>query len=914
MKNVFIAILLFLFFQLPAMNIVKMTCEMAESPLLVTALQPRFGWQLESPEQGASQSAWRLCLFADNNGKKIPVWDSGKMISGQSQLVPYAGKKLLPGTRYFWRVKVWDENRKPSGWSNWAEFTTAPDPTSLDAQWIGAINHRDARIPVGKIFPTSEFPTEEYKNTWNNIDSLSRKSILLRKSFKTEKEIRRAVAYVCGLGHYDLTLNGQKAGDSEFAPLWSDYQKTVYYNACDVTSILKKGENAVGVLLGNGFYNEQGGRYVKLKVSYGAPTLFFKLKIDYRDGTTEEIKSGADWKYSLSPVTFNSLYGGEDYDARLEHKGWDQSGFDDGDWKPVVVQDAPAGKLTAQTALPVKIMEHYGVKSFKKLSRAEIDSASRKSKRKIGSSTLVFDMGQNLAGFPEITVCGKRGDQITLVVAESLTEEGAANQRQTGRQHLYQYTLKGDGDETWHPRFSYYGFRYIQVEGVVNPDMENPQELPVLKRIRSCFVYNSVPQVASFECSDTIFNKAHGLIANAVKSNMQAVFTDCPHREKLGWLEQIHLNGPGLMYNYDLANFSPKIMRDIADAQYPDGAIHTTAPEYTLFQGPGMDDFAESPEWSSTFMVLPWLQYQYYGDDSLIRQYYPRMKKYVDYLAAKAKGHILSHGLGDWYDYGDFRAGFSKNTPVPLVATAYYYYDLKNLSRAAEMLGNEADKAIYSSLAEEVRLAFNKHFFNRGTWQYGSGSQTSNAMPLYFDMVDPEYREAVLANLVADIKAHNNRLTTGDVGTRYLFMTLAENGLNELMFKMNSHEDAPGYGFQLKFGATTLTEQWDPRQGASWNHFMMGHIDEWFFSSLAGIRAGAPGFKEIIIQPQSVGNLRFVNASFESLYGRIAVSWKKEAGRFFLSVEIPVNCTAKIFLPGESEARVTGSGKFDFEL
>lgn len=780
--------------------------------------------------------------------------------------------------------------------------------------WIGAIRADSAHIPAGKRFLSWEIGTPEYKAIWKNIDPISRKSIILRKSFVVKKEIKEAVTSICGLGHYEFSINGKKVGDGEFAPFWSDYDKTVYYNTFDVTSHLKKGENVFGVLLGNGFYNAQGGRYNKLKVSFGAPTLLFKTIIRYTDNSTEEIVSDGSWKYSFSPITFNDIYGGEDYDARLEQKGWDKAGFNDTSWKSVVIQDAPKGKLIAQKGDPIKIMEKLNFER-KKVTYLFRDNLGKLTKTPPsggrGVSALVFDMYQNLAGFPEITVNGKKGDSIILFVGESVFPEGVVDQRQTGRPHFYTYILKGEKDETWHPRFSYYGFKYIQVEGAVLKGDKNPRKLPVLKDIKSCFVYNSAPQISTFECSNELFNKTHTLIQKAIQSNMQGVFTDCPQREKLGWLEEVHLNGPVLMYNYNLSAFMPKVMQDIADAQQPNGMVPTIAPMYNIFGNEkGFDEFGDSPEWGSTLNILPWMYYDFYGDSTLIVNYYQNMRRYVDYLTMRSENHILSFGLGDWYDYGDFKAGYSRNTPLPLVATAYYFHDLTLLVKAAKMVGNKYDEEYYRQLSEVVRTAINAKFFNPETKQYGTGSQTANAMAVYMEIVEPENRQAVLDNLVKDIKAHGNRLTTGDIGNRYLFQTLATNGLNELMYTMFNHDEAPGYGFQLKFGATTLTEQWDPRRGASWNHFMMGQIDEWFFASLAGIQIDPanPGMQHFIIKPEVVGDLKFVKASTKTKYGIISVDWKLEGMNFSMTVNVPKNCSADIYLPGKTIPETVNGG------
>lgn len=900
----------------------RLTCEMQEGMVIVEGY-PRLGWAMSSSENGTRQTAYQVEIREACTGRS--VWNSGKVKSSQSQLISTQEADIhrYSPYSYVWRVRVWDETDAPSEWSREAKFRLAPEGFS-SAKWIGAITREDARLPEGRRFHGAELKKPEVKAAWAAVDTLAKKSICLRREFRTDKKVVEATASVCGLGFYEFSLNGKKVGDSEFAPLWSDYDKSVYYNTYDVTELLQKGENVAGVLLGNGFYNVQGGRYRKLLISFGAPTLLFSLVINYEDGTRETIYSDNDWKYDLSPITFNCIYGGEDYDARREQKGWNKIGFNDRQWRPVVVQEAPKGMLRPQKAAPVKIMERYDIQKVTKLTPEQILSACKSTKRTVDPSAFVLDMGQNLAGFPEITVRGKRGQKVTLIVAEALTDEGACNQRQTGRQHYYEYTLKGEGDETWHPRFSYYGYRYIQVEGAVLKGQKNPGKLPVLKNIQSCFVYNSARKVSTFECSNPIFNAAHRLIEKAVRSNMQSVFTDCPHREKLGWLEQVHLNGPGLLYNYDLTAFAPQIMRNMADAQHANGAMPTTAPEYVVFEGPGMDAFAESPEWGGALVIFPYMYYETYGDDSLIKKYYQNMRRYVDYLSTRADRHILSFGLGDWYDYGDFRAGFSRNTPVPLVATAHYYMSVDYLIKAASIVGNDYDVRYYSSLAYDIMVAFNERFLNYDTAQYGTGSQCSNALPLFLRLtqsaghqgiyeMDHRLNRKVFMNLVKDVEAHGNRLTTGDVGNRYLIQTLANYGADELIYKMFNHEEAPGYGFQLKFGATTLTEQWDPRQGSSWNHFMMGQIDEWFFNSLAGIRPYVKnGYQIVGVAPKPVGDLKYVKCSYDTPYGVIAVNWTHENGTFTLNLSVPVNTTAVVTLPGEKEPKEVQSGTYQF--
>lgn len=901
-RRFFLALLILTALQINAkLTVTKLTCNY-QSGLAVTRGDIRLGWQMTSDVNNDSQTAYQITVYENVTNKK--VYASGKVKSDRSQLISLPA--LKPNAHgYYWEVRVWDAKGTASETSRRQYIRVVP--AELGGKWIGAITKKDAKLPEGR-FSNSVFKKDEFKQKWADTDTLSAKSIIMRKEFKAGKrKVTDAVVYVSGLGHYELKINGTKVGDAEFAPLWSEYDKTVYYNVYDVTPLITRGGNAVSVLLGNGFFNVQRiGRYSKLQTSFGAPQLMFRMDINYDDGSSQTILSDADWKYSLSPITFNSIYGGESYDARLVQEGCEKAGFDDSKWRKAVIVEGPKGTLTPQTVQPVKLMERYGISSWKPVPADSLASASKATKRDIAPSVFVADMGQNLAGFPEITVKGRRGQKVTLLVAEKLTRQGVCDQKQTGRQHYYEYTLGGNGEETWHPRFSYYGFRYIQVEGAVLEGQPNPDNLPVLTRLNSCFVYNSAEEVSSFECSNPLFTKTHRLIERAERSNMQSVLTDCPHREKLGWLEQDHLCGPSLLYNYDMTNYAPKVIRDITDTQKKDGMVPTTAPQYVSFG----NLFDDSPEWGSTLIILPFMYYDMYGDSTLITDNYTAMRRYADYLTSRADNGIVSHGLGDWYDYGPWRAGFSKNTPIPLVATAHYILDLRLVADAARMTGNMADAEKYSVMASEVTSAFNKEFYKPDSCTYGTGSQASNALPLFLGLAG-DNKQAVLKSLVEDIKAHGNRLTTGDVGNRYLFQTLAENGLNELLYTMLNHYETPGYGFQLNHGATTLTEQWDPRQGTSLNHFMMGQIDEWLFKTLGGIRnmPGTHGLRHLLIAPTLVGDLQYVKASTASLYGKIAVDCSKTS----LTVEIPVGSDATVVLPDGSKKHV-GSGRHTFNL
>ncbi len=733
-----------------------------------------------------------------------------------------------------------------------------------NAQWIGAITQKDARLPVGRNYTGAKLKEPAVKAAWAAVDTLAYRSIFLQRNITLNGPVRQATAYVCGLGFYELAINGRKIGDSEFAPLWSDYDKSVFYNIYDVTqTITSQGNSPVRlqVLLGNGFYCEPGLRYAKMKIAFGPPTLLFRLHIVYEDNTEEDIVSDGSWQWALSPITFNSIYGGEDYDARLEVG----SLKDEGRWKPVVVQEAPQGVLRRQMAEPVKIMERYAVKDTLR-----------------HDSILVLDMGQNLSGFPEITVEGKRGQYLKLTPGETLTKEGLVNQKQTGRPHYYTYIIKGGTTETWHPRFSYYGYRYLQLEG----DQE------VLKKVESCFVYNSAKKTGAFECSNPLFNDTYRLIDRAIRSNWQAVWTDCPHREKLGWLEQDWLNGEGLVANYDCRSMIEQTMQNIADAQFSNGALPEIAPNLCIFEGSWAPPFLESPEWGGAFIALPFLYKDFYGDDRIVTHYKPVMKRYVDYLATQDSCYILRQGLGDWYDYGPGRAGFAQNTPMPLVSTAHYYW---------------WNHLLQEPRADSIKAAFIREFYNPQTHRFATGSQCAQAIALEMDLIPEGHRAAVLAQLIDDIHRHGDRLTTGDVGNRYLFNALIHNGQQELLYKMLNHYDVPGYGYQVKLGHTTLTEQWNPEHGASMNHFMMGHLNNLLVPYILGIWRHGDHYE---IAPHPVGDLTWCKGRMDD----VIVSWHLDGDTFVLDVDNPAAHRAIVQLPFSGKREVIGQGRHTYSV
>jgi hypothetical protein len=532
------------------------------------------------------------------------------------------------------------------------------------------------------------------------------------------------------------------------------------------------------------------------------------------------------------------------------------------------------------------------------------------------TGSYLYDFGQNASGIIELKVKGKKGQEVRLIPSELINKQKLANQKASGWPYYFSYTLKGDGVETWRPLFTYYGFRYVQVEGAV-PANEKPGDLPQIVSLEMLHTRNSTPEVGHFECSNDLFNKINSLIVWAIRSNLQSVLTDCPHREKLGWLEQTLLMGGGIHYNYDLYQLYSKQVEDMIEAQTGDGLVPDIAPEYVVFD----KGFRDSPEWGSASVVLPWMIYKWYGDISVMQKAWPMMVKYVEYLKSKSKNNIVSHGLGDWFDYGPKEPGPAQLTPMALTATSIYYYDLKLLTEMAGLLGKNDEQQRLAKWSNEVKDSFNKEFFNPKTCVYSTGSQTAMSMPLCFGMVDESLRSKVVANLVDTIKTHNKALTAGDVGFHYLVQALTEGGASQLLFEMNNRDDVPGYGFQLKKGATALTESWPALEEVSNNHLMLGHIMEWFYTGLGGISQSenSTAYKEIVIHPDMVGDITHTKSSYQSPYGLISTEWTKKEGKLSLNVSIPVNTSARIYLPASDIKKVKESGRSienskDFQL
>lgn len=839
-------------------------CNAAAQPMAVEDATPRLEWHLTAahPEmRGVGESAYRVLVASSRrllDEGRGDMWDSGRVASGDSFGVVYRGKALAAEKTYFWKVMLWDDRGEAAPWSSVSSWTMAPQQWA--AKWIAE---------AGTTNETAEMP-------------------LFRRRFAVKHRLTRAMLYVSALGQGEVHLNGAKVGNAELAPSWTDYRKTIRYEAYDVTAILRAGENAVGVMVGNGMFNvvKTPHRYTKLVNSFGRPMVMLQMRLTYADGTTETVVSDGSWKAAAGPITFSSTYGGEDYDATKEQAGWDTAAFNDSAWQQVAVVDGPGGKLATEVAPPIKMMKTY----------APVKTTEVK------PGVVVYDLGQNFAGWPDIKVRGAEGAVVKMIPGELLNADGTVSQRSSGGPQWFSYTLKGSGVEEWHPRFSYYGFRYVQVEW--------PAGKGAVVSLIGDAVHTSSPAAGEFASSNEMLNRIHHLIVMAMQNNSVSLFTDCPHREKLGWLEETHLVAPGLIFNTDLHGLFAATEKNMADAQKADGMVPTTAPQYTVFAKQGYGVFDDSPEWGSASILAAWSAYRAYGDLGELQRDYPMMQRYVNFLESKAKDGIVAYGLGDWYDIGPGGPGFGKQTTLGVTATLMLYQDAMTMAKIAKLLDKPQDAAGYEALASRTGAAFNARFWNASTGQYDKGSQTANAMPLELRLVPEAQRADVLEHIVADIHAHNDHVTTGEVGYPYMLRALMAAGRSDVLMAMMMRKDPPSYGSQLEAGATSLTEAWDANPHSSQDHFMLGGAEEWFYRGLGGITFDLSQKRDerIVIHPAIVDGVSWVKCSYRSKLGEIKSGWKKSGSTLTMDVTIPAGATATVWVPASIATNVTESG------
>jgi hypothetical protein len=887
----------------------SLRCHFSAAPLGIDEPQPRLFWTLDSPQRAQHQTAFQILAATSReqlDADRADLWDSGKTLSAETAHVRYAGRPLASSQQIFWKVRCWDQDDRVSRWSQPASWT------------MGLLHSND------------------WQGSWIGLPDTNAPSLLLRHEFVARPGLSRALIHVCGLGQYELTLNGKKAGRDILSPGWTRYNRTCLYDTRDLTSLVRNGTNAIGLFLGNGMYRVTGGRYAKFKGSFGPLQAIALIQLEYRDGATNTLFTDPQWQAAPGPITFSCMFGGEDFDARLFPKGWDIPGFDASHWSSAAPLPGPGGQLrgfcaAAPAISTFEVFKPAGVAPvFQSAAREENPDQSPASASSNSPSQLtnrpeiaisVYDFAQNASIMPQLKAHGPAGSSIRIRPGELLLTNGLISRFTCGKrgEAYWTYTLSGQGQETWFPKFFYHGSRYLQVERLPAP---GGQTLPIVDKLEAVAIRSTSPAAGDFSCSSDLFNRTRKLVLWAQRNNFMSILTDCPHRERLGWLEQYHLNGPALRYEFDPAQLYTKCMGDMADSQLENGLVPNIAPEYTVFK----EGFRDSPEWGSACVLVPWQQYLWSGDLDLLRRSYPTMQRYQAHLQSLADtNHIVSQGLGDWFDLGPNKPWTAQLTPIPLTATAFYYYDTLLLSRIAEILSTPSqpagvaqtflsalrDATNYAAQAAQIRASFNQAFFNPTTRQYAAGSQTGNAIPLVMGLAETSNRTDVLRAIVADVRQRTNSLTSGDIGYRYLLRALAEGGRSDVIFDMNHQSERPGYGYQLKLGATSLTESWDARPTTSQDHFMLGQITEWFYHDLAGIQpdASGPGFSKIILKPQPVGNLTSASATYRSIRGPITSEWKRNDAKFQLHVRIPANTTATVWVPCAGNSAVLEGGK-----
>lgn len=745
---------------------------------------------------------------------------------------------------------------------------------------------------------------------WGRIQPAPHLLPIARRSFSVSKPIRRAVVYVAGLGHYRLYVNGRPAHDTMLDPPWSKYEKTIFYNTFDVTSLLRKGENALGMMLGKGYYSTWGDRRI-FTGAYDRPLCtILQARIEFEDGTHQALCTDESWKWRAGPYLHNAIIGGCDYDARKLPPDWASPRCEDQSWHAAKEIEPQLGKLIAAQSPPLR--------TFNLLHPRNIDEPE--------PGKYIYDFGQNASAIVRLRVKGRPGQSFRLVYAEQRLGAtphrndgtGLVDQSGIGSPNYIQYTCRGGEEETWQSELFYTGFQYIQLEDAVPAGRPNPEGKPEVLELCSVHLHADAPAVGKFTCSDKSYQKIDRMIDWAIRSNLSHVITDCPQREKLGYLEVLHLMWPSIAMLYDLSVFGPKTCLDMRDTRDASGMVPTVAPSITPtgFQWGDIENpFTYTPEWGAAGALVPWYLYQWYGDKRALGQNYEMMKGFVDFMQSTcAEGLLPRHGLGDWYDFGHGKTlGPSQFTPADLTAMAIFHDCTRRVAAAAEVSNNSVDAIRYQQLARKIAVEFNQRFYDSATAEYKNhGScQTANAMALVCGLSDPSQASRIAEAIVADLKRRSYQQTSGDVGFHYLVRALADHGCSDAIFKMLARQDLGSYNFLANNGWSSLPEAWDADHNSSMNHCMLGHIHEFFAQDLCGIHPDpiVPGFKQFHVRPVASREIQSAGYTFESPYGPIISSWRIRENTFHLNLDVPPNTHALLQLPAESADSVRESRK-----
>ena len=843
----------------------ELFCENKTMPLGIETPQPRLSWQIKASDRNMHQSAYHIQIASDEkllSAGKPDIWDSGKVESDKNVLVPYRGQNLKSRQRCCWRVKIWDQNENQTDFSKIAYWEMGLlNEADWQARWIG----RSGKVLLNWQSPVLPAP-------------------MFRRVFSAGGDIKSAHAYISGLGYYELYLNGKKVSDYVLDPAPSKYDSHVLYVTHDIKDYISSGENTVGIILGNGLYNchSEDSWHFDKATWRDYPKVLCQIEVTLVDGSSFIVSTDKSWKAAESPIRFDGLRNGETYDARCECAEWLNPKFDDSKWEQAAIVPSPGGTLTSMQMPHCKVMQTLEPVDFWEVS----------------PGAFVYDFGQNIAGWAQLKVSGKAGDEVTLKYADTLTENRDVDQSHirslviSGDFQTDHYTLKGVGTEIWEPRFTYHGFQYVQVSGL--------PEAPSKDTLRARVVYTSFKKAGKFECSNRLLNDLCRLTEWSYKGNFVGMPTDCPHREKNGWTGDAQLAAEAGLFAFDSASSYRQWLVSLADSQRPSGQITCIAP------GSGWGyNWGSGLAWDSALFLIPWYVYLYTGDTAILADSYSNMKRYIDFCGQMAEDNIIASnwGLGDWC-----HVDVNRMAPSSFTSSAYYYVDCKLLSKFACILGKDDDAKLYSELAENIRKSINRHFY-AGNGKYAGGEQTSESCAIYQGIIDSENLDATAQSLQNAVEKTDKHLDIGILGSKYMLRALADTGREELAYELLNQTDFPSWGHWLKQGATTLWECWNG--DASHNHIMFGDIYAWMYSYLAGIMPDTSyvGFKKTIIHPRIVDGLEWVDAVHNTPYGEINVNWKR-CGEYKLeiNVSIPANTEAKIVLPTDKFESISESG------
>jgi alpha-L-rhamnosidase len=847
------------------------------NPLGIDNPVPKLSWIVQSNQMNTLQETFEIRASLDANslvkGRKL-IWEIGKVATATSVHVPYGGPPLQSYQRVWWQVRITDNHGNTSRWSDPAWWETGVMPgTPWQAEWISP--------------------------AWTEDSTKSNPSPYLRKEFPLEKEIFQARLYISSHGLYRAEINGQKVGDQEFTPGWTSYATRLQYQVYDVTSLVVSGGNALGIVLGDGWYRGNLAWRDNRNVWGTELSAIAELRVTFGDGSTTVIGTDPSWKAAIGPILASDIYNGERYDARLEKQGWSRASYDDAGWIPVKTVSLPKEKLIASEGPPVRIINELEPVSIKK----------------VGEEWLV-DMGQNMVGWIRIRVPGKPGDTIVLRHAEVLDKEGNvyyANLRSA--QQTNRYICKG-GEETFEPHFSFQGFRYVVVSGY-------PGELAA-DRIRGMVIHSDMEPAGTFRCSDPLINQLQHNILWGLKGNFLDVPTDCPQRdERLGWTGDAQVFAPTACFNMNAASFYTKWLKDLAADQGKDGRIPHVIPD--ILEGGG------ATGWADAGIVIPWVLYLEYGDLSVLENQYGSMKKWIGFMESHAgEDYIWQEDwhFGDWLSFDDNKSNYmGAYTTTDLIATAYYAYSSGIVSKVAALLGEGEDARSYAELSQKVRQAFNEEFVTPNG-RLVAHTQTAYTLALAFGLLDPETAARSAGHLGKDVQQFGH-ITTGFLGTPLISQTLTEHGMIDLAYMLLNRKEYPSWLYPVTMGATTIWERWDGQKPDStfqtpgmnsFNHYAYGAIGKWLYQVVAGIGADVdrPGYKHVIIRPRPGGGLTSARATHESMYGSIVSGWELDGETMTMEVVIPANTTATLYIPGlAGDITLNGvsleGGPFEFE-